>query len=87
MTPAQKIACYQIAADAAVEDFVISRISNEAKTILLGKLPPKENAGATAIEDFDLLEARYPDVRPFIWAFRRTELGKRVRDRLREADE
>lgn len=88
MSPEQKIACYQIAADAAVEAFVISRISDAAKAILVGNEPPKANAGATAmLEDFGLIEAKYPDERPFIWQFRRTELGKRVRERLQEVDE
>ena len=85
MSSEAKIACYQIACDSAVEDYVISRIRDESKAILLGDMKPKEwPSGVSMLEEFGLVEPVYPESCPFVWAFRRTELGKRVRDRLRD---
>ena len=85
MSPEAKIACYQIACDAAVEAYVVSRISRQAKAILLGEMKPSEWPTAVGmLEEFGLIKAKYPDERPFGWVFSRTPLGKRVRDRLRE---
>lgn len=85
MSPDAKIACYQIACDAAVEAYVISRLRDEAKAILLGEMKPKESPSAVGmLEEFGLIIPKYPDERPFVWVFARTPLGKRVRDRLRE---